>query len=273
MPDGRDVTPDHHAGEPVVYCYDGSFEGLICCVFESYDKKEIPMDIMADDAQLPWLLNMRRIATDEARTKRVLTAVQKKIGREALEMVRDAYLTCHPRKEMLILQFVRLGFRCGPSTVNRLADAPVHTLNTAVQHLKHEAHLYTGFTRFSELNGTLVAEIEPKNFVLPLLTRHFCERYPHEQYLIYDKTHGMILMYQGGRTLICSVDSFTPLNPGKEEMRFRTLWRLFYDTIEIKERHNPRCRMSHMPKRYWRYMTELAQQPMQDMLTRAKNES
>ena len=30
----------------------------------------------------------------------------------------------------------------------------------------------------------------------------------------------------------------------------------FYDTVEIKERHNPRKRMSSMPKRYWETMTE-----------------
>ncbi len=249
-----------------VYCYDGSFDGLICCVFESYDKKEMPMDIMAEGEPMPLLLDIKYIETDEAKTKRVLTAVRQKIGSEALEMVRDAYLVCHPHKEMLTLQFLRLGFRCGPSVMDQLADELVYSLYTAVQHLKHEAHLYTGFTRFSELNGTLVAEIEPKNFVLPLIARHFCERYPGEQFLIHDKTHGMVLIYQGGRTMISSVDDFTPLNPGEEEMRFRALWKLFYDTIEIKERHNPRCRMSHMPKRYWRCMTEFAHQPARNML-------
>ena len=28
------------------------------------------------------------------------------------------------------------------------------------------------------------------------------------------------------------------------------------DAIAIKERYNPRCRMGHMPKRYWANMTE-----------------
>ena len=31
-----------------VYLYDGTFEGFLCCVFESYMKKETPVDIVPD---------------------------------------------------------------------------------------------------------------------------------------------------------------------------------------------------------------------------------
>ena len=27
------------------YCYDGSFAGFLCCVFESYARKEIPTEV------------------------------------------------------------------------------------------------------------------------------------------------------------------------------------------------------------------------------------
>ena len=243
----------------MIYCYDGSFDGLMSCVFVSYSKKELPMDIMPVGGNLPFLLTIENIETDRERAKRVIKSVRKKIGYKAFEFIRNAFLTCHPRKELLILKFLRLGFHCGPCVMDRLADDTVHTLFTAVGHLKHEAHLYTGFTRFSEANGALTAQIEPKNIVLPLIARHFCERYPNEQFLIYDKTHGMALIYQNRKMTICGVDAFYQPDPGAEEKRFRELWRLFYETIEIKQRHNPRCRMSHMPKRYWRCMTEFAQ--------------
>jgi hypothetical protein len=42
----------------------------------------------------------------------------------------------------------------------------------------------------------------------------------------------------------------------EKELAFRELWQLFYKTIEVEGRHNETCRMSHMPKRYWKYMTE-----------------
>ena len=44
--------------------------------------------------------------------------------------------------------------------------------------------------------------------------------------------------------------------PDEAEARYRLLWKRFYDTIAIRERENPRCRMTNMPKRYWGTMTE-----------------
>ncbi len=259
MPDRRAVKKNNEPKTALtVYCYDGSFDGLLCCVFESYERGEVPADVLPEGGDLPLLLPVKTIETDAAKAERVQMSIPKKMGHLALDFVRKAFLTCHPKKELLILQFLRLGYRYGAMVMDRLTDETVHALTTAVRHATHEAHLFQGFVRFSEVNGALVAEIEPKNIVLPLIAPHFCDRYPGERFLIYDRTHGMALMYQNGEASICDIEAFEQPQPGEEERTFRALWRLFYDTIEIKERHNPRCRMSHMPKRYWSCMTESA---------------
>ena len=35
----------------------------------------------------------------------------------------------------------------------------------------------------------------------------------------------------------------------------------FYNTLAIPARENPRCRMTHMPKRFWEFLTELTPPP------------
>lgn len=240
----------------LIYLYDGSFDGLLCCVFESYDKKEIPADIFSPDTAQTVLLPQKEVVTDPKKSARVLISIPKKMGADALDFIRHAFLTCLPQKELYILLFLRMGFRFGPSVMNMLADDVVNTLFKAVKHLNNEAHLLKGFIRFSVFNGALAAEIEPKNIVLPLLTLHFRERYPEERFLIYDRTHAMALIYQPYRPEIIPVDDLQLPEPDEEERAFRELWRLFYNTIEVQGRHNPKCRMSHMPKRYWKYMTE-----------------
>ncbi len=237
------------------YYYDGSFDGLMCCVFESYEQREIPIDILVDTAA-PQLFSGRPIPTDPHRSARVLASIPGKIGPAALDFVKHAFLTCLPRKELYILLFLRLGYRHGPRVMDMLTDDVVNTLFKAVNHLNRESHLLKGFLRFSVCNGALVGEIEPKNFVLPLLTRHFCERYPEERFLIVDKTHGMGLLYQPYQARVIPVADLELPAMDEDEQTFRELWRLFYDTIAIRERYNPRCRMSHMPKRYWKNMTE-----------------
>lgn len=237
------------------YYYDGSFDGLMCCVFESYEQQEVPIDILVDSAA-PQLFSGRPVPTEPHKSARVLASIPRKLGPAALDFVRHAFLTCLPRKELYILLFLRLGYRHGPQVMGMLTDDVVNTLFKAVNHLTRESHLLKGFLRFSVCNGALVGEIEPKNFVLPLLTQHFCERYPEERFLIVDKTHGMGLLYQPYHARVVPVADLELPALDDDEQTFRDLWRLYYDTIAIKERYNPRCRMSHMPKRYWQNMTE-----------------
>ncbi len=243
----------------VIYHYDGSFDGLLCCVFECYEKKEMPVDIVLPDFAPPRLFSGRRIPTDSEKARRVWASIPKKMGPSALNFIRYAFLTCLVQKELYILQFMMLGYRHGPSVMNMLTDNVVNSLNKAVGHLDRESHLLKGFLRFSVFNDVLVGEIAPKNFVLPLLARHFCERYPEERFLIHDKTHGMGLIYQPYRSAVVPIDSLEMPEADETEQAFRELWRVFYDTIAIQSRHNPQCRRSHMPMRYWKYMTELSQ--------------
>jgi len=230
----------------LMYCYDGSFDGLLCCVFESYDKKEIPMDIMMPDTVRSMLFDLKQITTDSKKSNRVLVSISKKMGNDALDLVKHAFLTCFAQKELYILLFLRMGYHYGPSVMSMLTDNVVNTLLKAVTHLEKESHLLKGFVRFSIFNNVLVAEIEPKNYVLPLLAQHFCERYPEERFLIYDKTHGMALVYEPYQSSIIPIEALEMPEPDEKEQSFR----------EVQGRHNPKCRMSHMPKRYWKYMTE-----------------
>jgi len=126
----------------------------------------------------------------------------------------------------------------------------------AVRHLEQEAHLYTGFVRFSDQNGVLVGEIEPQNQVLPLLRAHFCSRLNTECFVLHDKTHHEALFHKPGRWAILPVENFHLTVPGPEELRFRALWRTFYDTVAIEGRINPKLQRTHLPLRFRSMMTE-----------------
>lgn len=248
MPDRTDV----------IYRYDGSLDGLLCCVYESYQKNEIPSLIVTDDDNLTYLMPVREIVTDSRKSQRVMVSIPQKIGAEALDFVTSAFLTCMPQKELNILLFLRLGYTQGPKVMRMLQNDVIHELDQAVRHLTREAHLLKGFIRFSISAGVLVARIDPKNNVFPLIAPHFCQRYPEEHFFIYDNTHKKALIYQPHRFAVMDLDGFEMPPADAEEEKMQDLWRLFYDTIEVEGRHNLKCRMTHMPKRYWGNMTEFS---------------
>ncbi len=124
-----------------------------------------------------------------------------------------------------------------------------------------EAHLFTGFVRFRELeNGILFSEISPKNRILTCIAPHFADRLSVENWMIYDKTYGEIAVHESGkRWLLVSGEELNLEKVNKvsdKEKEFSKMWKSFVDTIAIKERENPRCQMQHLPLWYRENMVE-----------------
>jgi len=241
------------------YIYDGSLPGFYCCVYESVYSRSVPAIIESEGDAQPSLMQELYISTDMNKAKRVRASVSAKISARSLDLIETVFLSCLESKELKMLRYLLLGYEKGAIVDKMLGHPDVASLLAAERHLLGESHLLTGFIRFSEYDGVLAAVISPKNFVLPFLRKHFIERYNTESFIIYDKTHKFALLYQQGRSEIFKMDHIRLPEPSKKEQGYRELWKRFYKTIAIQARENPKCRMTHMPKRYWENMTEMAE--------------
>jgi probable DNA metabolism protein len=245
----------------VVYLYDGSMPGLFCCIFESVYTHEFPFAIQAEGEAQMALFFKKRVETNTEKAQRVMDAVMGKVSPRAFELMRTVFYSCLKEKEIALLRFALLAFSQGPKVMEMLAHPDVATLLEAEHHLLREGHLLTGFVRFSDCDGKLVAAISPKNFILPFIAEHFADRFRNETFAIYDKTHKAALYCQNGKMELVQLEDALFPEASEDEEQYRSLWRQFYKTVAIEDRYNPKCRMTHMPKRYWENMTE-----MQDLL-------
>lgn len=242
----------------IIYTYDGSFDGFLCCVYESVYSGKLPFDILREEDAQPSLMGALSVATDAAKAERVRASIPSKISSRALELVMTVFCSCLAKKELRLLEFLLRAYREGGKLCFKLGDACVAPLLGAEKHLLGEAHLLKGFVRFADVGGALVAAITPKNFILPFIARHFVLRYDKEQFMIFDKTNKAALVYQNGKAEIIRVDRIEFPAVSETEAKYQALWKRFYDTIAIESRNNPRCRMTHMPKRYWENMLEVS---------------
>lgn len=241
---------------PVCYEYDGCFAGFLTCVFQSYAHREEPVCFVCPEDGRYTLWDTRRVEADGEQARRVWKGLCRKVSPNAAELVARGFLTCLAQRELCLWRFIRYAFERGASVMADLGDERVDTLRKAVCHLDHEAHLYTGFVRFSDQRGVLVGEIEPKNRVLPVLRPHFTGRFNTEQFILYDRTHAEALVYRPRQWAILPMDSFTPGAPGEEELAYRRLWRRFFETVAIRERAGPRRQNAQLAKRFRPMMTE-----------------
>ena len=165
-------------------------------------------------------------------------------------------MTCLPEKELALFNLIRRGLWEGDRVRLDLSDPVMAKVNLALTKMWTEWDHLKGFIRFSDLDGVLVGEIEPKNRVLPLLASHFAARYSGERIVLYDRTHKEALLSDRGQWRLIPADDFRMGPAGETERAYRAMWRNYYHTIAIEGRRNPKCQSTHMPKRYRHVMTE-----------------
>ena len=77
------------------YIYDGSFDGMLCCIFTAIAKKELPTDIFPETDPQFSLCPPRFIETDPEKARRVRGSIPGSplLGRERISLLRRAKRT------------------------------------------------------------------------------------------------------------------------------------------------------------------------------------
>ena len=238
----------------VCYRYDGSFEGFLTCVFESYAHHEPPADFrLSSDGFTLW--EEREVSTHPAHARRVYKALYG-VSLDFQKLIERGFLTCLPQKELALYELIRRGLEEGDRVRRDLSDPTVAKVMLALKKMWTEWDHLKGFVRFSDFGGVLAGEIEPKNRVLPLLGSHFAGRFSGEKLALHDRTHKETLLCNRGRWDIVPMEEFSLGRAGAEEKSYQAMWRSYFQTIAIEGRTNPKCQSTHLPKRYRHMMTE-----------------
>ena len=237
------------------YRYDGTFAVFLTCAWDALeDGTEPSAFLLPGDGATLW--EERQVAADQGRARRLYAALSRRVSPAFQKLIARGFLTCLPEKELALLTLIRRGLREGDRVRLDLSDPVMARVNLALTKMWTEWDHLKGFVRFSELDGVLVGEIEPKNRVLPLLAPHFAARYSGERLALYDRTHHEIFLSDRGRWKLLPAEDFRMGPAGSEERAYRAMWRRYYDTIAIEGRTNPKCQSTHLPKRYRHVMTE-----------------
>ncbi len=237
------------------YRYDGTFAGFLTCAWDALEGGTEPSAfLLPGDGATLW--EERQVAADQGRARRLYAALSRRVSPAFQKLIARGFLTCLAEKELALLTLIRRGLREGDRVRLDLSDPVMARVNLALTKMWTEWDHLKGFVRFSELDGVLVGEIEPKNRVLPLLAPHFAARYSGERLALYDRTHHEIFLSDRGRWKLLPAEDFRMGPAGSGERAYRAMWRRYYDTIAIEGRTNPKCQSTHLPKRYRHVMTE-----------------
>jgi probable DNA metabolism protein len=275
----RKPAPELH-NPPADYTYDGSFEGLLTVLFRIYDRRSAPNSIQPEDlAQGGLFAQAVAIETDEALSTRTWEGLLRFMPEPARARLYHVFLSEDPERELLIFRYADMALRAGRDISENYADATVRRCQRLAQQMFREKHRMEAFVRFEKSqDGLFHSTIEPDFDVLPLIASHFTKRYADQRWLIFDKKRRYGLYYDLTRTDIVEFETAgTPTRRGEvsatvldeREPLFKILWQAYFDHVNIPERKNLKLHQRHIPRRYWKYLSE--KQPRERRFEPIKN--
>lgn len=242
-----------------IYVYDGSFHGFLTAVFYVYFNRDVLEDICTE-GNLQMMIGTESVSieTEEDKAERVMAAVIKKIGKMGLYRMYKAFLSDCAGRERLIFDYIGILLKKGRGAQYLYAEKTVTDVMKLSEKTGSEAHLLRGFLRFRETaEGIYYAEFSPKTDCVSLIAPHFKNRLSGISFAINDLKRKKAAIWDKEKLDIINYESFIKPEETENEKAFCAMWKKFYKTVSIPERKNEKCRMTHMPKRFWRYMCEM----------------
>ena len=265
----------------IIYVCEDSLTGIFSGIYEVWKRK-----MTAEEAGLEVEDSFERrlfceyifCKAEERKALAVIRMIQKNLGADVYEKISYALLSADRRKAEMVFRAMLEAKKLSRKDrlMEHLGNEAVRAVFGMYRQVANEAHHYKGFVRFRELkNKTLFAKIEPKHAVLPCIAEHFADRFPQENWVIYDKTHEVFLIHEKGKRyyflqqyMCMKGDSGSAQNIAggfsEEEMDYEALWKEFVQSISVAERENRALQNQNLPLRFRTNLVEFSKEERSD---------
>ena len=265
----------------IIYVCEDSLIGIFSGIYEVWKRKmtaeEAGLEV-GDSFERRLFCEYIFCKAEERKALAVIRMIQKNLGADVYEKISYALLSADRRKAEMVFRAMLEAKKLSRKDrlMEHLGNEAVRAVFGMYRQVVNEAHHYKGFVRFRELkNKTLFAKIEPKHAVLPCIAEHFADRFPQENWVIYDKTHEVFLIHEKGKRyyflqqyMCMKGDSGSAQNIAggfsEEEMDYEALWKEFVQSISVAERENRALQNQNLPLRFRTNLVEFSKEERSD---------
>ncbi|RZK57033.1 MAG: DNA metabolism protein [Pedobacter sp.] len=250
----------------MIYVFDGSLEGLLTAVFEWFERKPGYTTLKVDKIYQPDAFTQSfSISNERKKADRVWNGLQKKLGKQWMRRVYCAYLSERPEVFDSLFHFMSYIFLNPAGAEKNFGNKDVLDISQIATKVEREKHRMEAFIRFQQTSdGFYYCAIDPDFNVLPLIAKHFKDRYADQQWIIYDLKRHYGLFYDLEKVTEITVElgeekNFkqpTSAQLNEKEELYTHLWKDYFKSTNIVSRKNTKLHVKHVPKRYWKYLTE-----------------
>lgn len=250
----------------MTYIFDGSLEGLLTAVFEWFERKPGQVKLVTSTIYQPDAFSETlTIVNDRAKADRVWLGLQKRLDKQWMRKFYCAYLSELPAIYQSLFQFTVYIFLHPAGAEKNYGNADVLEVAQMARKVEREKHRMEAFIRFQYTGDRIFyCGIDPDFNVLPLILSHFKNRYADQQWIIYDLKRHYGLFYDLNTVEEITINATqqqtlkqpNPHQLDEKEALYACLWKDYFKSTNIEARKNTKLHIQHVPKRYWKYLTE-----------------
>lgn len=250
------------------WLYDSTFRGFITVIHILMTENWPEVIISKDDMTQPGLFSDGQtiVTADQEKYDLMLKTIETRISREAVNIIKSAFLSESRGIEQMLYTFIRMGLETGPAIIHMIEDDHIHRVLKESRRTFFEANKYKGIIRFTDKgDGIKYACMEPDTNVLPLVAAHFRARFPGERWILHDTKRHLILLHEAGNLELIEETSenvssaAAPGNPGTITANdpYADLWKKYFGTMGIEGRKNSKLQRQFLPLKRRKYVLEL----------------
>jgi len=242
----------------VTWLCDGSLEGFLCALYESFRLRRLPERLTRDRSTIDLFEEVYDIHTDDETAAKMMAHLRVQLAPDTLRRILHTTLCDDAAYERELLLYTRLALR-DDKALHDLSQPVVFAIEGYEKRLMRVVHRMYGFVRFEMLeDSSLYARIAPPCNVLPLIGRHFAKRMEGERFIIHDTSRNLILVWDTVNLAVHPILEASAPILHAEEQRYRGLWKSFFESVAIEERKNYKAQRNFVPLLYREYMSEFA---------------
>lgn len=250
----------------MIYLIDGSLESLLCAVFEWFERKPGKITLQLENQYQPDAFTaVFHVYNDHKKADRVWKGLQGKLDKSWMRRFYCTFLSESAAAYRSLFEFACYIFSNPEGAASNYGNSHVLSIAQTARKVEREKHRMEAFIRFQHAaDGIFYCGIDPDFNVLPLIMGHFKNRYADQQWIIYDlkRHYGLYFDLEKVAEVTLTMEEETHLQKptaaqqdGKENL-YATLWKDYFKSTNIAARKNTKLHVQHVPKRYWKYLTE-----------------
>ena len=217
-----------------IYLCDGTINGMYAALYDAwrYSRHEEAGIACKDTVEHQLFCEYTEVYEDARKAAAVERLIKEHLGYQAYWDIYHALLSENPERADAVFHVMQAARRIADSKkiMEHLSEPSVVKVFEMSRRVSNEAHLFMEVIRFRELdNGVLFSDISPTNRILTCVGDHFTDRFPLENWMIYDKTHQEFLVHRAHAAWILvlgeRVDEKRIRQVSDAEREFSRLWK------------------------------------------------